>query len=91
MTSIKLVASLRELAGGREIDVPFEGGTVHELLEAICIASPALYHKIVAEDGTLTGLVHVFVDGRNIAWLNGLDTPIDESHELMLIPPVAGG
>lgn len=92
MRTIKLLATLRDLAGAKEITVPFEnGGTVRELLHAVQQVSPELGAKILDQNGQLSGLVHVFVQGRNIDWLQGLDTVIDESDELMLIPPVGGG
>jgi molybdopterin synthase sulfur carrier subunit len=92
MRTIKLLATLRDLAGAREIAVPFEnGGTVRQLIHAVREVSPELGAKIMDQNGQLTGLVHVFVHGRNIDWLQGLDTVVDESDELMLIPPVAGG
>ena len=92
MRTIKLLATLRDLAGTREITVPFEnGGTVRELLHAVHEVSPELGDKILDQNGQLTGLVHVFVHGRNIDWLQGLDTVVSEADELMLIPPVAGG
>jgi molybdopterin synthase sulfur carrier subunit len=91
MRTIKLLATLRDLTGAKEITVPFDGGTVRELLHAVQQVSPELGAKILDQDGQLSGLVHVFVRGRNINWLQGLDTIIDESDELMLIPPVGGG
>lgn len=91
MRTIKLIANLRDIAGAREIDVPFEnGGTVRDLIRAIESVCPPLAEKIF-RDGQLTGLVHVFVQGRNVEWLNGLDTVIEDTEDLMLIPPVAGG
>ncbi|MEO1290914.1 MAG: MoaD/ThiS family protein, partial [Chloroflexota bacterium] len=52
---------------------------------------PELGHEILDETGELTGLVHVMVHGRNIHWLDGLDTTIKSSDQLVLMPPSAGG
>ena len=92
MRTITLFATLRDFVGAKEITVPFEsGGTARDLIRAIQQANPALGDKIADRDGQLTGLVHIFVDGRNIEWLQGLDTVIRDQNELFMIPPVAGG
>ncbi len=70
MASIKLFATLRDIAGAKVLEVSFENVSI-------------------ARD--LTGQVHILVNGRNIMWLQGLDTPISEADNVVLIPPVAGG
>ena len=64
---------------------------VRELIAGIRQVNPALGEKIAASDGQLSGLVHIFVDGRNIDWLQGLDTVVTDQNDLFMIPPVAGG
>ena len=92
MKRLKLFATLRDLAGTKEIYVPFDHDqSVRELIETIKVANPALGAQILDGDGNLTGAVHFLVEGRNIEWLNGLDTIIREKDEVILIPPVAGG
>lgn len=91
MKNLKLFATLRDVVGAPSISVPFEEGTVRDLISAIRQVNPVLAAKIVDDQGELTGLVHIFVEGRNIDWLQGLDTPIRPADDLFLIPPVAGG
>ncbi len=89
---LRLFATLRDVAHAKEITVPFEGGqTVRDLIAAINSAHPVLGSKILDGSGTLTGAVRILVDGRNIDWLNGLDTVIGEQDEVVLMPPSAGG
>lgn len=90
--TIRLMATLRDLVGEREIHLPFEDGqTVRQLLDDIADHYPKLASEALDENGELTGLVHVFVQGRNIMWLDDLDTTIQESDDLLLVPPIAGG
>ena len=89
---LKLFSTLRDIAGAREIEVPFEDGqTVRDLVESIRLVNPALAEYMVNENGEMTGLVHVLVHGRHIQWLEGLATPIKERDLIVLIPPSAGG
>lgn len=91
MRRIKLFATLRDLVGSAAIDVPFEEGTITDLIACIRDRYPVLAAQIVDGQGELTGLVHIFVEGRNIDWLQGMDTHVRVSDDLFLIPPVAGG
>jgi sulfur-carrier protein len=92
MKTINLLATLRDIAGSKSITVPFDDGqTVHELLQAINDLNYELGAQIATEDGELTGLVHILIHGRNIMWLQGLDTTINQQDIVTLLPPSAGG
>ena len=92
MKTIRLFAILRELAGAREVTIPFsDGQTVREMLRAIAEIHPALGAKMLTPEGEMTGLVHVLVHGRNIMWLDGLDTVVHDTDNFDLLPPSAGG
>lgn len=89
---IKLFATLRDLVQAKEIVVSVsDGQTVAEILETIRTSHPELVAEIIHPDGELTGQVHILVHGRNIQWLNGLQTPVRESDILVFMPPSAGG
>lgn len=90
--TVKLFATLRDLTGKKTITVPFEEGqTVRKLIEDISQLEPTLHTEIIDKNGEMTGLVHILVHGRNIEWLEGLDTPIKKSDQITLLPPSAGG
>jgi len=91
--TVKLLATLRDMVGGKKtITLPFEDGqTVRQLLDDLTMLEPELRNKIVNERGELTGLVHILVHGRNIEWLEGLDTTISAKDQITFLPPSAGG
>lgn len=92
MTTIKLLAGLQKIAGEPNLDLPLNGiRVVRELTAAVARLYPAVGAEIVDETGTLTGKVHILVNGRNIEWLQGMDTPINEGDTVVLMPPIAGG
>jgi molybdopterin synthase sulfur carrier subunit len=92
MKTIKLFATLRDIAGVRELHVPFQAGqSVRDLVKDVQEACPALGEAMLDENGELSGLVHIMVQGRNVQWLQGMDTLIHESDSLVFIPPAAGG
>ncbi|MFP4322982.1 MAG: ubiquitin-like small modifier protein 1 [Anaerolineales bacterium] len=90
--TVKLFAMLRDKVGAKEITIDFiPGQTVRDVLTTISRTYPVLGEEIIGADGELTGLVHVLVGGRNIMWLEGLDTVIQAENSLVLLPPAAGG
>jgi molybdopterin synthase sulfur carrier subunit len=90
--TIKLLATLRDLTGKKTITVPFrEGQTVRELLDDLTDIEPNLKNEIINEHGEMTGMVHILVHGRNIEWLQGLDTTMREKDIITFLPPSAGG
>ncbi len=89
---LRLYSTLRDAVGAKELVIPFEGiHTVRDMIQVIGNVNPILGAKIVDPDGELSGLVHILVHGRNIIWLQGLDTVVSEKDEVVTIPPTAGG
>lgn len=90
--TLRLLSTLRDVAGMNQIVIPFERAqTVREMLDTIGKISPLVRDQVLGDEGELTGMVHILVDGRNIIWLQGLDTMIPEDAEVILLPPSAGG
>ena len=85
-------ATLRTIAGGKrvEFDVP-EGATVRELLAAAEHRFPAFTPLLWQPDGSLSDYIKVFVDGREMRHLRGLETPIPAGAPVDIFPPAAGG
>ncbi len=89
---VKLFATLRLLVGAREVEVSAgPGDPVGKVLQELVEKYPALKPEIFKEDGTLQDRVHIFLNGRDVRYLNGLDTVIQEGQDLRIFPPVGGG
>ncbi len=92
MKTIKILATLRELTGANELNVPLEeGDTVRDLIAAVGEICPELRDKALQEDGELTGAVQIMINGRHVRWLEGLDTRIQAKDQLMMMPLIGGG
>jgi molybdopterin synthase sulfur carrier subunit len=90
--TVKLLATLRTVAGAKEISVPVGAdATVRDLLQSINRVNPALGARILEDDGQLKNGFQLVVGGRHVDLLQGLDTPVADADNLMLIPPVSGG
>ena len=77
--------------GEREIDLDFEG-TVKGLLDVVANRYGTQFHRRIFEgDGALKRFVNVYVNGEDIRYGKGLDTPIPRDATVDLLPAIAGG
>lgn len=90
---IRLYATLRPLAGGKHVDLPAEEGEpVGEVLRRLMAQYPGLDGQLLTPDAqALLPHVQVFIAGRSIRDLQGLETLIPPGSDLAVFPPVAGG
>ncbi|MFB6113481.1 MAG: ubiquitin-like small modifier protein 1 [Halodesulfurarchaeum sp.] len=88
----KLFADLADVAGEKRVTVQVEAGaTVGDALDALVSIHPDLADRIY-EDGDIAEHVNILRNGTNVfTAASGLDTPIEETDELAMFPPVSGG
>jgi sulfur-carrier protein len=90
--TVVLPSQLRELTGGRgTIELGAQPGTVGAALEELRRAYPAVYDRILTERHEIRPHVNLFVGRDDIRWSGGLETPVQEGSELVVIPSVSGG
>ncbi len=90
MSIIRLPQVLRQQANNeRAIEV--DGSTVGEAVEALVGRHPALASQLLTADGDLHRVVNVYLNGRDVRYLGGLDTPVEARDEIRLLPAIAGG
>ena len=89
--TVKLPTQLRAAADGvSTVDV--EGATVSEVLDALFAVHGELRDRLSDSDsGALRKFVNVFVDGEDIRFGEGLQTPVRDGAEVTILPAVAGG
>ncbi|MFI5697957.1 MoaD/ThiS family protein [Kribbella sp. NPDC051586] len=87
MIAVRLPTVLRPFAGGAE-RVEVEAGTVAEAFAAL---DPPLRRRLTDEQGGVRRHVNIYLRDDNIRDLEGLDTPLTDGDELLILPSVAGG
>jgi MoaD family protein len=90
VSAVKIPSVLRPAVGGaRELDIA--GGTIGELITSLTEQHPGLRQQLLADDGGLNRFVNVYVNGQDVRYLQGLDTPVEDRDEVRLLPAMAGG
>ena len=89
---VVLPGPLRELVGGSAVvELAATPATVGEALGQLRAGHPAVYERLVTERGEVRPHVNVFVGTEDIRWSGGLETPVREGSELVVLQSVSGG
>ena len=92
LVRVTLPAALIEFTGGHStVDVPGAPAPVRDILAGLGAAHPGVRDRLITERGRLRPHVNIFVDGENIRFLSGLDTPVTNGAEVVVLPAISGG
>jgi molybdopterin synthase sulfur carrier subunit len=91
---VQTILYLSKIVGAREIEitVPIKS-TLQEILENMVetYGDKLASHLFRPKSTTLLPYLRLMVNGRDIAFLDGLDTELKEGDEVLILPPVSGG
>jgi molybdopterin converting factor small subunit len=90
MSTVRLPSVLRAQANGEKA-IEVDGSTIGEAVAALVGQHPALKEQLLTTDGDLHRFVNVYLNGRDVRYLDGLATPVGERDEIRLLPAIAGG
>jgi molybdopterin converting factor small subunit len=87
-----LPGALQPFAGGApEVTLDAGGATVADALAALAGRHGGVVDRVLTERGEVRQHVNVFVDGDNIRFLAGLETPVARGSTITIVPAVSGG
>ncbi|MBU1865058.1 MAG: MoaD/ThiS family protein [Actinobacteria bacterium] len=90
MPTIRIPTLLRPAVGG-VARVEAEGATIGEVLAGAAVLHPRFGDLVFEADGSLKRFLAVFLEGRDVRHLRGLDTPVPPGAEITILPAAAGG
>jgi molybdopterin converting factor small subunit len=90
VSTVHIPAVLRQNVGGART-LELDGDSIRGVVEALVAKHPALGSQLLTEDGQLNRFVNVYVNGQDVRYLAGLDTPVAPADEVRLLPAMAGG
>ncbi len=90
MAKIRIPPVLRPSVGG-EREIEAEGGNVGDVLRALVAQYPDTARQLFGADGDLNRFVNVYLNDEDVRVLEGLDTTVGGTDELVILPAMAGG
>ncbi len=94
IVTLKTILNFKKIIGKGQIDFPVKEGTVlEEVLEKLIETHGKELESNLfnPDDRSLLQHVRLMVNGRDIVFLNGLQTSLKDGDEILILPPVAGG
>jgi molybdopterin converting factor small subunit len=71
--------------------VILEGHTVGQLVAALAERFPDIQPHLYDDTGALRSFINLYVGENNIKTTGGLETPVSDGAEVLLVPAIAGG
>jgi molybdopterin converting factor small subunit len=90
MSTVFIPAVLRASVGGAK-SLQLEGDSIRAVVDALVNQHPSLTSQLLTDDGDLNRFVNVYVNGQDVRYMAGLDTPVAPADEVRLLPAMAGG
>jgi sulfur-carrier protein len=88
--TIKIPTPLRRLTQDKDV-VQAEGGSLAEAIGGLEASFPGIKERICDEAGELRRFVNVYINGEDVRFLAGIQTPLKQGDEVSIVPAVAGG
>lgn len=87
---VRIPGPLRRLTNGVD-KTDVEGGTLGACIGELEARFPGIKDRLLDESGQMRYFVNVYLNGEDVRFLEGLDTPTKSGDELSIVPAVAGG
>lgn len=87
---VRIPAPLRRVTNDQD-KVEVEAENLADMVDAMEEKFPGIKERLVDESGELRHFVNIYVNGEDVQFLQGLETPITATDEVSIVPAVAGG
>jgi len=88
--NVRIPTPLRKLTNELDV-VAGDGGTLAACIDGLESQYPGLKERLCDERGELRRFVNVYVNGEDVRFQDGLQTPLKPGDEVSIVPAVAGG
>jgi sulfur-carrier protein len=86
---VRIPTILRTYTGGEKA-VDARGGSLSALIDDLEANHPGLKDRLI-ENGDLRRFVNVYVNDEDVRFLGGLEAPVTDGDQVVVLPAVAGG
>jgi sulfur-carrier protein len=86
---VRIPTILRTYTGDRK-SVEASGGSLSALIDDLESNHPGIKERLI-ENGDLRRFVNVYVNDEDVRFLGGLEAPVSDGDQVVVLPAVAGG
>jgi molybdopterin synthase sulfur carrier subunit len=90
MAVVRIPVPLRRFTDGVE-EVRAAGATVAAIIDDLDRNYAGMKNRLCEKDGQIRRFVNIYVNDEDIRFLQNLNTAVDETDELSIVPAIAGG
>ena len=94
LVKVRTILTLKTIMGSGEIELPVaDGSTLGQLIVTLVNrhGDDLASHLYEPNSKNLRSYIRLMVNGRDIAFLNGMKTVLRNGDEVLILPPVSGG
>lgn len=88
--NVRIPGPLRRVTNGAQ-QVQVEAANVQQTIDALEAKYPGMKERLCDENGELRYFVNIYLNGEDVRFLQGVNTPISSGDEVSIVPAVAGG
>tara|TARA_Y100000588_G_scaffold68625_2_gene69888 strand:- start:6239 stop:6514 length:276 start_codon:yes stop_codon:yes gene_type:complete len=88
--TVRIPTPIRRVTNGED-KVTVSGDTLKQIIEAMEEQYPGIKARLCDDKGDLRSFVNIYINGEDVRFLSGIDSPVDSGDEVSIIPAVAGG
>jgi AhpD family alkylhydroperoxidase len=88
--TVRIPTPLRKLTNEQDI-VSGDGGTLIACIDGLDGQYPGLKDRLLDETGELRRFVNIYINGEDVRFSQGVQTPLKPGDDISIVPAVAGG
>jgi molybdopterin synthase sulfur carrier subunit len=88
---VKIPTPLRGLTRNQDTVSADGAPTLGAAIQVLESAYPGLRERLLDDTGELRRFVNVYINGEDVRFLDGLNSPLKPGDEVSIVPAVAGG
>ena len=89
---VKFFATLKRITNQKEVEIRLvEGTKISQLMDILFKSFIDLKEEIFDNNNKTKDYIQILKNGRNIKYLNALNTQLEDADVISIFPPVAGG
>ena len=86
---VRIPTILRTYTGGEKA-VSADGGSLSALIDSLDANHPGIKERLI-ENGDLRRFVNVYINDEDVRFIGGLEAPLADGDQVVVLPAVAGG